>query len=68
MFEPARFDMCLMDYFGINNEFGRLECYLKDNVVFLQPPSSSVTSAKPFQTPHQQPQLRGKDPTFRVQV
>ncbi|XP_042241633.1 nucleoside diphosphate-linked moiety X motif 17-like isoform X2 [Homarus americanus] len=39
-FQPAEFGLCLLDYFDIYDDFGRVECYINDNIVYLQPPPS----------------------------
>nr|XP_045583496.1 nucleoside diphosphate-linked moiety X motif 17-like [Procambarus clarkii] len=38
-FQPAEFGRCLLDYFDIHDDFGRVECWLENNIVYLQPPS-----------------------------
>ncbi|XP_071549450.1 nucleoside diphosphate-linked moiety X motif 17-like isoform X2 [Panulirus ornatus] len=41
-YQPAEFGSCLVDYFGITDDFGRIECSMKDNIVYLQPPPPST--------------------------
>ncbi|XP_037785557.1 nucleoside diphosphate-linked moiety X motif 17-like [Penaeus monodon] len=43
-FQPATFDQCLLDHFGINDDFGKLECYIADGIVYLQPPPKSPSA------------------------
>nr|XP_053653026.1 nucleoside diphosphate-linked moiety X motif 17-like [Cherax quadricarinatus] len=48
-FQPAKFGKCLLEYFGIHDDFGRVECYIEDNIVYLQPAASS-SQGKPRNT------------------
>ncbi|XP_068227602.1 nucleoside diphosphate-linked moiety X motif 17-like [Palaemon carinicauda] len=46
LFQPADFDVCLMDYFGMSNGSGVLDCTLENNIVYLQPPSERSRSSR----------------------
>ncbi|KAK3891267.1 hypothetical protein Pcinc_004842 [Petrolisthes cinctipes] len=37
-YHPAPFDTCLLDYFGISDDLGSVECRIRNNIVYLQPP------------------------------
>ncbi|XP_066949851.1 nucleoside diphosphate-linked moiety X motif 17-like [Macrobrachium rosenbergii] len=46
LFRPADFDVCLMDYFGMREGNGRLDCTLENNIVYLQPPAERSPSSR----------------------